>query len=72
MFSTCWNVEGRKYTRLEFVENQPMYIEEYADVLFEHYEQGMIDIYPEHIKSEALSLSNRKQYRKVCYKKNSK
>lgn len=47
-----------------------MYIEGYADVLFEHYEQGMIDIYQEHIKSEALSSSNRKQYRKVCYKLN--
>lgn len=30
----------------------------------------MIDIYRDHIKSEALASSNRKQYRKLCYKLN--
>lgn len=53
---------------LEYVGNYPMYIEEYAEELVNHYKEEVIEIYKRFIESEAETSSTRKAYREVCYK----
>ena len=53
---------------LEFVRNNPSYIEDYAEKLVKRFKEEVIDIYKEYIESVARTSSNRKHYQGVCYK----
>ncbi|WP_421383190.1 SWIM zinc finger family protein [Bacillus salacetis] len=55
---------------LEFVRDNPRYIEEYAGKLEKDYKEEVIEIYTKYILEEAKSASNRSNYREVCRKLN--
>lgn len=51
---------------MEFVRENPRSIEEYAEMLQEKFKDEVIEIYKKHIKAEASSSSNRRDYQGVC------
>ncbi len=51
---------------MEFVKENPRNIEEYAEMLVDKFKDEVVEIYKKHIKSEASSSSNRKNYQQVC------
>ncbi|MEI3614117.1 SWIM zinc finger family protein [Pseudogracilibacillus sp. SO30301A] len=53
---------------LEFVRDNPIYIEDYAEKLVKPFKEDTIEIYTNHIKSIASTSSNRKEYQGVCHK----
>jgi uncharacterized Zn finger protein len=53
---------------LEFVRNDPGYVENYAEKLLQPYKEEVITIYGEFIKTIASTSSNRREYQEVCYK----
>ncbi|MDF0728258.1 hypothetical protein PY093_16455 [Cytobacillus sp. S13-E01] len=53
---------------LEFVRDNPRYIEDYAEKLAKHVKEDVINIYKKYIKSTASSSSNRRDYQGVCHK----
>lgn len=53
---------------LEFVRNNPSYIETYVDQLVEHFPEKVIEIFAEYIKASAKGSSNRREYQRVCRK----
>ena len=53
---------------LEFVRNNPRYIEDYAERLVILYREEVIEIYIEYIESIARTSSNRREYQGVCHK----
>jgi len=53
---------------LEFVKDNPRYIEDYAEKLVKPFEEDTIEIYTDFIKSTASTSSNRRDYQGVCHK----
>ncbi|NMD72609.1 hypothetical protein HHO41_20435 [Bacillus sp. DNRA2] len=53
---------------LDFVRNNPVYIEEYAELLAGPYKEDVINIYQQFIHWRASHSSNRKNYQDVCRK----
>lgn len=53
---------------MEFVRNNPGYIEEYAEMLADAFKDEVIQVYKQFIRLEAGRSSNRKSYRDVCRK----
>lgn len=53
---------------LEFVKDNPRYIEDYAEKLVKPFEEDTIEIYTNFIKSTASTSSNRRDYQRVCHK----
>lgn len=53
---------------LDFVRNNPEYIEEYAELLSGTNKEDVVDIYQQFIHWKASHSSNRKNYREVCRK----
>ncbi len=51
---------------MEFVRKNPKNIEEYADILVDKFEDEVVEIYKNYIKSEAESSSCRSHYKGVC------
>ncbi|MEK4870268.1 SWIM zinc finger family protein [Niallia sp. FSL W8-1348] len=53
---------------LDFVENNPSYIEDYAEKLVKVFKEEVIEIYKKYIHSIASISSNRRAYQGVCHK----
>ncbi|TKC16172.1 SWIM zinc finger family protein [Robertmurraya kyonggiensis] len=53
---------------LEFVKNNPSYIEQYEKKLLGQFKEEVIEIYQDYIKAEAATSSNRNQYKEICRK----
>jgi hypothetical protein len=53
---------------LDFVRDDPSYIEEYAERLVNPFKEEVIEIYKRFIQSIAKTSSNRKDYQKVCHR----
>lgn len=53
---------------LEFVKENPSYLEQYAEKLFPHFKDEVVEMYQEYIKSSAKNSSNRTEYKGVCTK----
>jgi len=58
--------ENDLYEIMEFVRENPENIEEYADILVDKFEDEVVEIYKNYIKSEAESSSCRSHYKGVC------
>jgi len=53
---------------LEFVKDNPSYIEEYAEKLVKPFKEEVIELYKKYIESIARDSSNRREYRIICQK----
>lgn len=53
---------------LDFVRENPRYIEDYAEKLGKHFKEEVIEVYKRYIKSTASTSSNRRDYQGVCHK----
>ncbi|WP_394234906.1 SWIM zinc finger domain-containing protein [Niallia oryzisoli] len=53
---------------LEFVRNNPSYIENYAEKLFHTFKEEVIEVYKNYLYSAASASSNRREYQGVCRK----
>ncbi|MBO0995184.1 SWIM zinc finger family protein [Bacillus sp. SD088] len=53
---------------LEYVKEHPRSIEKYENILSSKFPEQVIEVYAQYIEMEAEMASNRKAYRRVCYK----
>lgn len=53
---------------LDFVRDNPRYIEDYSEKLGKHFKEEVIEIYKRYIKSTASTSSNRRDYQGICHK----
>lgn len=52
---------------LDFVREDPSYIEEYAERLVDQFKEEVIEIYKRCIHTKARTSSNRREYQRVCH-----
>lgn len=68
MFLRLIEEENDLKEMLTYVQDNPSYIDYYAERLAKDFKQEVIDVYKNYIKSTASSSSNRREYQEVCHK----
>jgi uncharacterized protein (UPF0305 family) len=53
---------------MDFVRENPRYVEDYSEKLVKHFIEEVIEIYKEYIKSTASTSYNRRDYQGICHK----
>ncbi|GIN71441.1 hypothetical protein J14TS2_19160 [Bacillus sp. J14TS2] len=53
---------------LDYVKEHPSNIEKYKNILSSKFPEQVIEVYAQYIEMEAEMASNRKAYRRICYK----